>query len=186
MAVPIFKIKDFFIISDRDKKILIEDIFYSKDVKDSRPNSPGITENFPVIRDRKRILKRIYNKILKKNREIFGRVDLDPRNTDQVHGLCTNKDCWESVPHHHIKTSTINAVYYLQVPQISNQFVGKVKFLVNEVWYDYQPEPNELIIFPNHLVHDTEYHSTDEWRISLNFEYICKNDIDWLAKSLRE
>ena len=125
MAVPIFREKDFFIIGDKDKEILIEDIFYSKNVKDSLPNSPGISENFPVIRDRKGILKRIYNKILKKNREIFGRVDLDSHNTDQVHGLCTNKDCWESVPHNHIKTSTINAVYYLQVPKVSNQFVGK-------------------------------------------------------------
>ena len=32
MAVPIFREKDFFIIGDKDIEILIEDIFYSKNV----------------------------------------------------------------------------------------------------------------------------------------------------------
>ena len=47
-------------------------------------------------------------------------------------------------------------------------------------WIEYQPMPNELLIFPNDLIHDTTYHDTDDWRISLNFEIITNHKVSIL------
>ena len=62
---------------------------------------------------------------------------------------------------------------YVIVPN----FCGKIRFLINDEWEDYQPKPNELLIIPNCLVHDTTFHNTEEWRISLNFEIITNNKL---------
>ena len=175
--MSIVSIPNFYNISDSDKNILIEDIFYSKDLHDNKKNSVGVNENFLVVRDRAKILKKIYDKILNTCESLFEKIDLSDNNSDKCWSLCTNKDYWESVPHDHIKTSTINTVYYLQVPKIDNQFCGMIRFLIDGKWNDYQPEPNELIIIPNDLVHDTTFHDTEEWRISLNFEIITKNKL---------
>ena len=48
---------------------------------------------------------------------------------------------------------------------------------MNDKWIDYQPKPNELLIIPNYLVHDTAFHNTEEWRISLNFEIVTNNKL---------
>ena len=108
---------------------------------------------------------------------MFKEIDLADRNSTKCWSLCTNKDYWESVPHDHLETSTINTVYYLQIPKIDNHYCGKIRFLINNEWEDYQPKPNELLIIPNCLVHDTTFHNTEEWRISLNFEIITNNKL---------
>ena len=110
-------------------------------------------------------------------KNLFKEIDLADRNSTKCWSLCTNKDYWESVPHDHLETSTINTVYYLQIPKIGNNFCGKIRFLINNEWEDYQPKPNELLIIPNCLVHDTTFHNTEEWRISLNFEIITNNKL---------
>tara|TARA_Y100001968_G_scaffold33925_1_gene26066 strand:- start:1839 stop:2396 length:558 start_codon:yes stop_codon:yes gene_type:complete len=176
-------IPNFYNISDSDKNILIEDIFYSKGLHDNKeydyydPTIGGVNENFLVVRDRAKILKKMYNKMLSACESLFERIELSDNNSDKCWSLCTNKDYWKSVPHNHIRTSTINTVYYLQVPKIDNQFCGMIRFLIDGKWEDYQPKSNELIIMPNDLVHDTTFHDTEEWRISLNFEIITKNEL---------
>tara|TARA_B100000287_G_C20489696_1_gene724592 strand:- start:95 stop:631 length:537 start_codon:yes stop_codon:yes gene_type:complete len=168
--VNIITIRDFYIIDDDKKEILLEDIFYSKDKHDTKKDSVGIKKNFPILRDRNNITEILYKKFFKASENIFGRIDLHEGNSSQAWSLCTNKDYWESVPHDHKKSCTINAVYYLQIPKIDGKYCGMIRFLVDGEWRDYQPEPYELIIMPNHLKHDTTFHDTEEWRISLNFE----------------
>ena len=173
----IISLSNFYNISDSDKKILIEDIFHCKNLHDSKPNSKGVSSNFLVSKDRLNILPKIYNKILETCKNLFKEIDLADRNSTKCWSLCTNKDYWESVPHDHLETSTINTVYYLQIPKIGNNFCGKIRFLINNEWEDYQPKPNELLIIPNCLVHDTTFHNTEEWRIILNFEIITNNKL---------
>ena len=173
----IISIPNFYNISDSDKKILIEDIFYSKRLHDSKPNSLGVSTNFLVTKDRLNILKKMYDQILETCKNLFKEIDLADRNSTKCWSLCTNKDYWESVPHDHLETSTINTVYYLQIPKIDNHFCGMIRFLIDDKWIDYQPKPNELLIIPNYLVHDTAFHNTEEWRISLNFEIITNNKL---------
>jgi hypothetical protein len=173
--VNIISIKNYFELNNNLKNELIEDIFSSKKIYDQEINSPGAKNNFKVIKDRNNVCKNLYLNFLQTSKEIFGDIILDPKNSDACYSLCTNKDYWESVPHDHIETSTINAVYYVQIPKINGEYCGKILLLNdNNEWEKYQPEPFEMLIMPNYLVHDTEYHNTEEWRISLNMEIICK------------
>ena len=176
----IISIKDFYKLKDIDKKTLIEDIFYCKQEHDNKPNSKGINTNFCVHLDRANVLEKMYDKILETTRRIFTKVELADNNSKKCWSLCTNKNYWESVPHNHINTSTVNSVFYLQVPQINGEFCGKIKFLSDNKWIEYQPMPNELLIFPNDLIHDTTYHDTEDWRISLNFEIITNHKVSIL------
>lgn len=173
-------IKNFLTVDDVVKRELMEDIFYSKKVHDEYENSPGVSTNFKIIRDRNNFCKKLYNKFLRTTTRIFGDIILDERNKTTCWSLCTNKDYWKSVVHNHVSSSSINAVFYLQVPKINDEYCGKI-FLLNEsnVWEEYQPEPFDFLIMPNYMYHDTEYHDTEEWRVSINLEIICKNEIDW-------
>ena len=78
-----------------------------------------------------------------------------------------------------------NSVYYLNVPYLWDNYeykpCGKILFYdrSESKWKSYQPEPYELLIMPNYLDHETEYHKTEEHRISLNFEIICDETINW-------
>ena len=49
--MSVISIPNFYNISDSDKNILIEDIFYSKGLHDSKPNSKGVSSNFLVSKD---------------------------------------------------------------------------------------------------------------------------------------
>ena len=175
----VISIKKYFEPSIEERDQLVKDIFHSKNIHDDAVNSSGVSTNFEVIEDRNDICKKLYEKFLQTSKDIFGNITLDSRNSDACYCLCTNKDYWESVPHDHLTTSTINAVYYLQVPKVNGEYCGKIRFLNNYgEWESYQPEPFEMLIMPNYLVHDTEYHDTEEWRISLNLEIICEHGGD--------
>ena len=177
--INVISFKEFFVPSDSEKDQLIMDVFHSKSLHDTKPQSPGANTNFQVIKDENNICKKIYQRFFETSEKIFGKITLDTKNSDACWSLCTNKDYWKSVPHHHIATSTINAVYYLQVPKVDEKYCGEILLFDNEKWEPYQPEPYELIIMPNYLVHDTKFHNTEEWRISLNFEITCTNNIEW-------
>ena len=69
--MSVISIPNFYDISDSDKNILIEDIFYSKGLHDTKENSVGVNDNFLVVRDRAKILKKIYHKILNTCESLF-------------------------------------------------------------------------------------------------------------------
>ena len=124
-----------------------------------------------------KILSKIYQNFLEYSQNRFGKLDIIQE--PEMWALCTNKDNWKSVIHNHVNTSTINAVYYLNIPQVNFKNVGDIKLLHENKWYNYTPSENELIIFPNYLTHDTEYNKTDDFRVSINMEIKCNNDINW-------
>ena len=181
----IISIKNFYDISHNDEKILIDDIFYSKLIHDNAENSSKVQSNFKLIRDSSNQTKKIYDKFLETSKLIFGNFTLSDSNKDCCWSLCTNKNYWCSVPHNHFTTSVINSVFYLKVPKHQDNYCGEILFFDNNEWKAYQPEPYELLIMPNYLLHDTEYHDTEDWRISLNFEIICNETINWDTNYLK-
>ena len=66
-----------------------------------------------------------------------------------------------------------------KIPQVNFKNVGDIKLLHENKWYNYTPSENELIIFPNYLTYDTEYNKTADFRVSINMEIKCNNDINW-------
>ena len=164
-GLPLISTKDFFNISKHKSNLLNEIL--------SQMNDGGRQ----VKLKSNKILSKIYQNFLEYSQNRFGKLDIIQE--PEMWALCTNKDNWKSVIHNHIETSTINAVYYLNIPQIDYKNVGDIKLLHNDIWYNYTPSENELLIFPNYLTHDTEYNKTDDFRVSINMEIKCNNDIDW-------
>ena len=164
-GLPLISIKDFFNISKHKSNLLNEIL--------SQMNDGGRQ----VKLKSNKVLSKIYQNFLEYSQNRFGKLNIIKE--PEVWALCTNKDNWKSVVHNHIETSTINAVYYLNIPQINYKNVGDIKLLHNNKWYNYMPSENELLIFPNYLTHDTEYNKTDDFRVSINMEIKCNNDIDW-------
>ena len=164
-GLPLISIKDFFNISKHKSNLLNEIL--------SQMNDGGRQ----VKLKSNKILSKIYQNFLEYSQNRFGKLDIIQE--PEMWALCTNKDNWKSVIHNHVNTSTINAVYYLNIPQVNFKNVGDIKLLHENKWYNYTPSENELIIFPNYLTHDTEYNKTDDFRVSINMEIKCNNDINW-------
>ena len=164
-GLPLISIKDFFNISKHKSNLLNEIL--------EQMNDGGRQ----VKLKSNKVLSKIYQNFLEYSQNRFGKLDIIQE--PEMWALCTNKDNCKSVIHNHVNTSTINAVYYLNIPQVNFKNVGDIKLLHENKWYNYTPSENELIIFPNYLTHDTEYNKTDDFRVSINMEIKCNNDINW-------
>jgi len=72
--------------------------------------------------------------------------------------------------HHHIKTSTLNAVFYVNLPKKG----GGLQFLLGEHYHNLQPQINKLYVFPSWLYHRPLPQQDTDYRICFNLEYFCK------------
>ena len=166
----IFSLKNFYVPKVETKKDLIKEILKEKNTF-FKKNPQAVKENFTFKPTN--FTKKLYERFLTTSYKMFGNFNLSNKNSKLCYVLCTNKNTYNSVPHHHINTSTINSVYYLNIPNTACE----IKFLIDNKWISYQPSDHELLIFPNYLVHDTVKNNIKEWRISLNMEIIC--DFKW-------
>jgi len=168
--LPIYVFKDFHIFDKKEKKHFIDII--SNDKK-QYINDYGIEAflNNNVEITSCNYTKILYDKFLQHSQDKFRPFNLLENNSTKCYALMTNIDNYASVPHDHLNSSIINAVYYLSVPG------GEIQFLIDDKWINYQPVENELIIFPNYLKHNTTKNNTKEWRISINMEIMC--DYKW-------
>tara|TARA_B100000029_G_C17189496_1_gene820044 strand:+ start:157 stop:735 length:579 start_codon:yes stop_codon:yes gene_type:complete len=124
--------------------------------------------NFPLLDDTS-FFNKLYDKFLDTSRELFGEINLSPDNSSTCWAYRGNKNdmgkresnWW----HNHEKTSTINAVYYLQVYNDGVSFIG-----LDGKIFDYLPKNNELIIFPADLVHSPQPNTLQKYRYSVNME----------------
>ena len=179
MTDEILSIKNFLVLNDAERESLMQEVLKSKEVHDNAPNSEKAYTNFRVLSD-DLFFKTLYDKMFNKCEALFGKLETTERNSSACWSLATNKEYWASVPHDHLKSSTINTTYYLNIPKLNGEYVGTFKYVNKQgAWVDYQTEPFELIIMPAYLVHDTGFHDTEEWRISINMEIITRNHVDF-------
>lgn len=168
----VYSIKNFHKFNKKDKSKFIKIILDDKDKFFTKMGYDiAILENVN-LRDSD-YTKILYDKFLKLSQKKFGPFNLLENNSTICYSLITNEDNYASVPHNHIDTSIINSVYYLSVPHQK----GEIQFFIDNEWLNYQPEENELLIFPNYIEHNTTKNNTKEWRISINMEIMC--DFDW-------
>lgn len=116
----------------------------------------------------------IYEKFFQESTQLFGEIQLDPTNIKDGWAYINNKNFYKNGIHNHLNTSTINSVYYLNVPDTKT---GSINFFDNEhnVIYKHHPKEKELIIFPNYMLHEPCQSMTDEYRIAVNLEIKCQN-----------
>jgi hypothetical protein len=163
--IPInFNRQEFYEALVKDHKNLLNHNYYQK----------TINNNFFMDSKYHSLINYLYNIFLDKSEDLFGKLELSCRNRKIAWALVTNKNEHRDGIHNHMKSSTINSVYYLNVP--SNK-CGAIEFYDdnNKAIYTHQPANDELIIFPNYLRHQPLISITEEYRIAINLEILCNN-----------
>lgn len=141
--------------------------------------------NFPLTDTPDCDLLHLYEDFVNQSQRLFGPFTILPENSTQCWGVVTDNSSadFKSI-HSHKKTSTINSVYYANIPMTSSYEDGSISFY----WPDaditnphevfcYKPRNNDLIIIPNYLKHDRNHCSSSEYRIAINMEIKC--DKSW-------
>lgn len=168
-----FPIYSFILDIQYDKIYIYNEIikdFKSKIVQDFLI---GCNNNFKL--DKKyNFTGQIYECLIEKCKKLFGEIHFNSNNIKDGWVYINNKNFYKNGIHNHLNTSTINSVYYLNVPDTKT---GSINFFDNEhnVIYTHQPKEKELIIFPNYMLHEACQSMTDEYRISINLEIKCQN-----------
>lgn len=80
---------------------------------------------------------------------------------------CQNDKHAVSEWHSHIQTSTINAVFYYDVPKSGGEL--ELDILGEKIII--KPEINKLYMFPGWVMHRTLPQKDSKWRICINLEY---------------
>lgn len=155
-----------------DKNKLYDEII--KDFKSEEIQSYLKQSNNFKLDKKYNFINSIYEKFLQESTQLFGEIQLDPTNIKDGWAYINNKNFYKNGIHNHLNTSTINSVYYLNVPDTKT---GSINFFDNEhnVIYTHYPKEKELIIFPNYMLHEPCQSMTDEYRIAVNLEIKCQN-----------
>jgi hypothetical protein len=156
-----------------DKNKLYDEIisdFKSQEVQEflsSGPNNFKLDKKYDFINT-------IYEKFFQESTKLFGELVLNSTNIKDGWAYINNKNFYKNGIHNHLNTSTINSVYYLNVPDTKT---GSINFFDNEhnVIYTHHPKEKELIIFPNYMLHEPCQSMTDKYRIAVNLEIKCQN-----------
>lgn len=180
MNLPIIVIHNFMKFSENEMKIMSDDCIFSRN-EALKYDKDSYTTNTPVTRDTTGNFSKLYDHFFKKSEKIFKKIDLLEENSTTCHCLCQNNEFWQFHPHIHTRCD-INSVYYLKIPKKSGRYCAPIVFSEDPSsgkWEQFQPVPDDLIIFPGNLWHDPLFNSTDDWRISINMEIQCKNPPTW-------
>lgn len=122
---------------------------------------------------------KLYEKFLDLSKEIFGVFNFSVKQKNWCWANVYNKQENKTNMHDHQNTSTINSVYYLNIPEnISDE--GQLE-IYNEGRVDtFYPETKDLIIMPSWMPHKPCDHSSKEYRIAINMEISTIEDVDQL------
>ena len=118
----------------------------------------------------------LYYKFVYYSLRLFKSINLDSDNSTSVWAYVNNKDNYSTSIHNHKKTSIINGVYYLNVPDSDS---GRLVFYddeSNEIGF-IQPETNDLMIFDCNVNHKPLQSISDAYRIALNMEIKCNKEV---------
>ena len=172
---PIYLIKDFEQVEDSLRIALMAVVLENK-VRNHR----GKGGSFLIDEDYKNFFKSLYNKFFEFSKTIFGDFTTS-NNNESCWSYASNKfDHGPGLLHNHRNTSTINSVYYLNVPQTVSISNGSISFILNGETFSYKPENGDLLIFPNYLNHKINFLDDEEYRISINMEIKCEESSEEL------
>lgn len=176
---PIFVWNNFKCISDFEKNELMNIVLDNK-----KRNHSGGGGSFKIDYDPTSFFENLYSNFLNSTVNFFGELKLKKNNSNICWSYSSNNiDHGPGMIHNHIKTSTINSVYYLNIPKSATIKNGSIQFFLNQKTFSYLPKDFDLIIFPNYLDHKINYLNDPEYRISINMEILClENSIDLFGR----
>lgn len=169
---PIFIWENFETINDSNKFELMEIVLENK-----KRNHMGIGGSFKIDSDPTLFFSELYSKFFSAANDFFGKLSILENNSPMCWSYSSNNiDHGFGIIHNHIPTSTINSVYYLNVPSSATIIEGSIQFFLEDKEFSYKPNNFDLIMFPNYLDHKINYLSDPEYRISINMEILCEED----------
>lgn len=112
----------------------------------------------------------LYENFLQYSKLIFGNFHLIENNKNKIWCYFSTQNLYHEVWHNHEKTSTINGVYYLNMPEKG----GTIRFKYLDEVIDYLPNENDMLIFPNFLDHCPMQPFGSKPRIAINMEIECE------------
>ena len=118
--------------------------------------------------------KKLYDYFFKTVESVFGVMDTSVKHRDWCWANVYNKDNFKTNLHNHIRTSSINAIYYLKLPKDMSENEGGL-ILISDVTREellFLPDEYDLLIMPNSTYHEPQPHSSLDYRIAINME-IC-------------
>jgi hypothetical protein len=118
------------------------------------------------------LLKKLHQTSEEKYSKVIGKYLINEKNKNICWANVNNYYHYKSVIHDHVQTSVINSVFYFNVPDTNTAGITFYRNF-NEKYLTYYPKNNDLIIFPNYLLHIPEKSLTEEYRISINMEIMC-------------
>ena len=122
--------------------------------------------------------KILYNFFFNTVVNLFGDVELSPIHKTWCWANVYNKDSFKTNAHNHIKTSSINAIYYLKMPHDINDSEGGLNlYHPNSHVMQFQPDEGDLLIMPNNTVHEPLFHSSSDYRIAINMEMCTEPNV---------
>lgn len=173
-SLPVILVENFLVPTEDDKKSIIFNIFKSKKKYNDLCEEKKNFYSYVIENDYNLFLKKLYNNYLRFCFKVFGHFSISKQNSHLCWAYCSNSSDYNSYWHDHTKTSTINSVYYINVPENSG---GPILFKDSkDNLFSYHPKNYDLIVFPNYLEHKPNPPTSEEYRIAINMEIIC-NDI---------
>jgi hypothetical protein len=169
---PIFIWDNFLTIDNQTRTDLMGIVLENK-----KRNHHGVGGSFKIDYDPTSFFAELYSKFFEVTYNFFGGLDILPNNSSMCWSYSSNDiDHGPGMIHNHINTSTINSVYYLNVPDSATIENGSIQFFMDDKTFSYRPNRYDLVIFPNYLSHRINYLKDSEYRISINMEILCNND----------
>jgi len=129
----------------------------------------GLNYDNPFIKENS---LKLYDFFLNRVSSIFKNYTINETNSNKVFSYISDKNYTESNWHNHIRTASINGVFYLKCVEDRG-----IYFRENGNQIYIQPKENELYIFAGNLDHLPIPSTNDNIRISCNVELKCNESI---------
>lgn len=169
---PVLIWKNFEILEDSKRLELMDVVLENK-----KRNHYGNGGSFKIDQDPTSFFQELYLKFFDAANEFFGGLNVLPKNSSMCWSYSSNDvDHGPGMIHNHIHTSTINSVYYLNIPDSATLENGSIQFFLDDQTFSYRPNNFDLVVFPNFLDHRINYLNDPEYRISINMEILCENN----------
>jgi len=144
--------------------------------------------NFPLLGlPFSSLCQSLYGSFLSACHQHLGPFSISPHSSDRCWAYVSNRQDYRGGIHHHLRTATINGVYYLRVPQCNAQATqtGALCFFNDhgQRTHRLQPQEDDLLIFPSALLHEPEPIESDHYRIAINMEVICDSTVQWVTRA---
>lgn len=118
---------------------------------------------------------RLYNTFFSIVTNIFGPFNLSVKQRNYCWANVYNVDSYRSNLHHHLRTSSVNGIFYLNVPKDSG---GGLRLIYQEQESIFMPDNLDLVIMPSWMPHEPLPVSSKENRIAINMEIATIENIN--------